>query len=381
MSDKKKIKLDLKKFNMQWIGDNKIIVMIGPRTRGKSTVLLDYLYYNQDIPFCTCIAPTDMFNGTYGQHIPSRFIFSKYTPELLERFLRRQHELKGKKQAALMGYGNARYKDVGCRGLLIMDDCLADNKNWGNDPSIKWIFMNGRHADITYILTMQYQVGITPDLRVNIDWVFLLRENKKLEQEKLLKYYAGIFPDFNMFKQIFNGCTKNKRCMVIDCLSESERIEDQVFWYKADLHEAFRICYNEFWKDNEEYLKRRMMMFDPTQLQKTGQATTEAASATEEDDYYKYVGGRNKVRYNLNMDEGPSPTNYDEIRHASQQRMGAQPQYVPQQQPQYAPQPQYAQYGAQAQSMYGQRSPDQFSTYGSYAGSSYGGTSAPGGYW
>ena len=296
------VTMTLRKFKMQWVGDNKIIVLIGPRTRGKSTILLDYLYYNQDIPFCTCIAPTDVFNSTYGHHIPSRFIFSKYTPELLEKFLKRQHDLKGKKQAAKMGYGDVRYKDVDCRGLLIMDDCLADSKGktsgtgWKNDPNIRWIFMNGRHADITFVLTMQYQVGIPPDFRVNIDWAFLCRETKKIEKEKLLKYYAGIFPDFKMFNQIFNKCTKEKRCMVISCLSESDKIEDQIFWYLADLHDNFRICYNEFWKDNEKYLRKRMLLFDPTKMDDQQQPKD------VQDDYYKYAGSR-KVRYNLDMSE------------------------------------------------------------------------------
>lgn len=309
--ENKTIEIDLRKFKMQWVGDNKIIVLIGPRTRGKSTILLDYLFYNQDIPYCACIAPTENFNNTYTPHIPSRFIFTKYTAKLLEGFLKRQMTLRTKKQAALTGYGDRKYASVDCRGLLIMDDCLADNKGWKNDPSLKWIFMNGRHADVTFILTMQYQVGIPPELRVNIDWVFLCRENKKIEKEKLHKYYAGIFPHYDMFNQIFNRCTRNKCCMVINSLAESERIEDQVFWFHADLHDSFRICYEDFWKDNQQYLERRLQMVDPT----LGGASAGGGGAfggmdprqqqQQEDDYYRYVGGRgNKIRYNLNMSEG-----------------------------------------------------------------------------
>lgn len=287
---KKTVPINLTEFNMKWIGDNKIIVLIGPRGRGKSTILLDYLYYNQDIPFCTCISPTDELNSTFTPHIPSRFIFSKYTPQLLQTFQQRQIDLKRKKQLAMSGIGDNAYKDVDCRGILIMDDCLADSKGWKNDPSLKWIFMNGRHADITFILTMQYQVGIPPELRVNIDWVFICRETKKLEKDKLLKYYAGIFPNFDMFSQIFNKCTRDKRCMVIDSLSESDRIEDQVFWYKANLHNAFRVCYDEFWANNEYYLRERMKL--PGVVQK---------NLREEEDYYKYVGAKNKIHFNLNM--------------------------------------------------------------------------------
>ena len=84
--------------------------------------------------------------------------------------------------------------------------------------------------------------------------------------------------------------------MVIDCLSESEKIEDQVFWYKAEIHGAFRICYDEFWKDNQEYLRRRLQLSDPN-------SAVSAQVREQEDEYYKYVGRGSKVRYNVHMNE------------------------------------------------------------------------------
>lgn len=292
---KREIGIKLEKFKLDWVGPNKIIVMIGSRGRGKSTILLDYLYHNQDIPFVTCVSPTDNFNHTFTPHVPSRFIFSEYTPVLVENFLRRQQNLKGKKKQALIGVNDRRYAEVDCRGILIMDDCLAQNKGWKVDPSLRWIFFNGRHADITFVLTMQYQVGIPPDYRTNIDWVFLCKENKRIERQKLWKYYAGIFPKYEMFEQIFMRCTTDKKCMVINQLSESEILEEQVFWFKAKIRDNFKICYEEFWKNNNDYLKKRMAMSGGTNH--ANQPKTNA-----QEDYYKYVEP-NKVRYNVSIDE------------------------------------------------------------------------------
>jgi hypothetical protein len=301
---KRQVEIGLSKFNIRWIGDNKILVMIGARGRGKSTVLLDYLYNNRDIPFATCISPTDDLNNTYSPHIPSKFIFNKFTPELLANFVKRQKQIKKNKEKALVGMVDERYKHVDPRGILIMDDCLADSKQWNKDENIRWIFMNGRHAAITLVLTMQYQIGIPPELRVNIDWVFICKETKKMEKEKLWKYYAGIFPTYDMFSQIFDKCTQDKKVMVIDCLSESSKIEEQIYWYKADIHEDFRICYDEFWQNNEYYLKERLEESDPTHKN-----SVEA----REDDYYKYVGGnaKNKIRFNLKMGQEYDPDEED----------------------------------------------------------------------
>jgi hypothetical protein len=289
----KQVEIGLSKFNMRWIGDNKIIVLIGARGRGKSTVLLDYLFNNRDLPFATCISPTDDLNNTYSPHIPSRFIFNKYTPELVANFVKRQRQIKKNKEQAAQGLIDHRYKNVDTRGVLIMDDCLADSKNWNKDENLRWIFMNGRHASITFILTMQYQIGIPPELRVNIDWVFICKETKKIEKEKLWKYYAGVFPSFDMFNQIFDKCTEDKKVMVIDSLSESTRIEDQIYWYKAEIQNEFRVCYDEFWENNAHYLKQRLEFNDPTA----------GAEDKREDDYYKYVGGSKKVVFNVKMDD------------------------------------------------------------------------------
>lgn len=352
--------IKLQKFKMTKVGDNKVIVLIGARGRGKSTALIDYLYHNQDIPFATCIAPTDVFNFTFTPHIPSRFIFSDYTPELVSKFLSRQQKMKGQKMQAKMGLGG-NYADVDCRGILIMDDCLAQNKGWTSDPGLKWVFFNGRHADITFVLTMQYQIGIPPAYRANIDWVFLFKENKRVEREKLWKYYAGIFPTFAMFEQIFMRCTTGRKCMVIEQLSGSENITDQVYWFQAAVRENFKMCYDEFWQKNDYYLKKRLAMNDPTGGFSIGnlanQAATQQSSVPDQDDYFKYVGGRGKVRFNLDMEdeEDGGATGYGDMSQPYRQSQG------------------YSQssYGSYGNGGYGQGYETSYGRQGGYSGYGY----------
>src|SRR5437870_5264279 len=87
------INVRLKKFNMKWIGDSKIILFIGKRNVGKSVLVVDYLYHHQDFPLGTVVSPTDDFNMTYKPHIPSIFIHDEYSPELVEQVLRRQKDI------------------------------------------------------------------------------------------------------------------------------------------------------------------------------------------------------------------------------------------------------------------------------------------------
>ena len=60
------------------------------------------------------------------------------------------------------------------RAFLILDDCLYDN-TWSKDKWMRSVFV-GRYHKLLFLLTMQYALGIPPNLRTNIDYVFILRQ-------------------------------------------------------------------------------------------------------------------------------------------------------------------------------------------------------------
>lgn len=262
------VTIQMKKFDMNMIKDNKVILFIGKRYTGKSVLVVDYLYHHRQFPLGTVISPTDNYNYTYRPHIPSIFIHEEYTPELIEQVLKRQKDI------CCSCKNDPDYSNVDPRAFLVLDDCLADGNEWVKDKNIKWIFMNGRHAQITFILTMQYCMGITPNLRTNVDYIFICKEPKLGNQRRLYEHYAGMFPCFDMFRVILNKCTKDYGCLVIDNSSNSDRLEDQVFWYRSNMKkpdwDTFKLCYPIFWKNNEVFLagkdKKKDKAVDYTQL-------------------------------------------------------------------------------------------------------------------
>jgi hypothetical protein len=77
--------------------------------------------------------------------------------------------------------------------------------------------------------------GIPPSLRTNVDYIFICKEPKLGNQRRLFEHYAGMFPCFEMFRVVLNKCTKDHGCLVIDNSSNSDKLEDQVYWYRTDL--------------------------------------------------------------------------------------------------------------------------------------------------
>jgi hypothetical protein len=238
------MKLLLKKFDMSRIGDRSVVVFIGARGSGKSILCRDLLYHHLSLPAGMVISGTEDSNQFYGSIIPSCLIHNQYTPDLIEKFVKRQKLITKKKNREETLFGSSK---IDPRGFLIMDDCLYD-KGWQNDTNIRSCFLNGRHFHTFFIFTSQYALAAPPILRNNIDYVFILREPRILSRKKIYENYAGFLPTFEIFNQVMSQCTENYECIVIDNTTKSNDITDQLYWYKANVNiPPFKIGAKEFW--------------------------------------------------------------------------------------------------------------------------------------
>jgi len=222
-------RMRFRKFDLNDLCDHATIALIARRASGKSWLVKEILKTRKDIPSSVVICKTEKLNSFYSHLIPDSFIYYNYESDILGRIFARQKKLSqdNKKRTKL----KKKAKDD--RVLLIMDDCMSDKK-WIKDPEIGELFFNGRHYHISFILTMQYSKGLPPDMRGNLDYIFLLAEDFLCNRKRLYDDYAGMFPSFDIFQQVFTELTNNYGCMVINNRKHTNKIEDKVFWYKAE---------------------------------------------------------------------------------------------------------------------------------------------------
>ena len=266
--------LELKRFDMKSISfkpnesKGPVVVLIGRRDTGKSFLVRDLLYYHQDIPIGTVISGTEEGNGFYGKLVPKLFIHNEYNTAIIENILKRQRGVLKQIKKEMEQFNKST---IDPRTFVILDDCLYDN-TWARDKMMRLLFMNGRHWKVMLLITMQYPLGIPPTLRTNIDYVFILREPYIANRKRIYENYAGMFPTLESFCQVMDQCTENFECLVINNNSKSNKLQDQVFWYKADAHNDFRLGSKEFWElskqindDDEDE------QYDPNNVKKRGQ--------------------------------------------------------------------------------------------------------------
>ena len=260
----------IKKFNMDMIVNrcsidshkSPMIVLIGKKDTGKSFLVKDILSNTQScFPIGTVISGTEVANPFFQDMVPSRFIHDKYKPDIVMNSIKRQLSVKQAREHEKRTRGGN--SNIDPRAFLILDDCLYD-ATWIREESTRYVFMNGRHIDMVTLITMQYPLGVTPNLRTNIDFVFILRENGIGNRKRIYENFAGMFPTFEMFCQFMDQCTENYECLVICNGVQSNKLEDQVFWYKASDHPNFKMCDDSFWVDNKPFTSSMLAQDDFT---------------------------------------------------------------------------------------------------------------------
>eukprot|EP00798_Chlamydomonas_sp_ICE-L_P019664 gene19664-biopygen28494 len=181
----------MRKFDLKNMKQNSIVVVIGKRASGKSTLVKDILFHNNDIPAGCVISGTEEANGYYSEMIPSILIKGEYSAEHVKKLLNRQRAM--------------------------------------------------------------FPLGLPPMLCTNIDYVFIMRDNIPANKKRIFDSYGGMFGSFPIFCQVVDKITENYGCLVIDQTSTSNNILDTVFWYKAEMHPPFKLCSEKLWRMDQMY--------------------------------------------------------------------------------------------------------------------------------
>ena len=260
------VKLKLKKFDPRTMKDDRISMFCASRGGGKSTLVKNILYHKRHLPMGQVYSTTEESNEAYQAIVPDSFIYGDFSEEGLSRLMERQR----KKTVEYNQRGLGEYPNV----FVVADDCMADKKIW-KSKLVRDIFLNGRHRKVFLLVTVQYLMDMSPDLRENIDYLFVLASESRTTKEKLWRNFFSSIPDFNVFCEILDQCTHDYGCLVLDKTIKSQNITDKIFYYKAEFVPDFKMGCAQFWeydrlrnrKFAEQVLERRPDDEEATGLQ------------------------------------------------------------------------------------------------------------------
>ena len=128
---------------------------------------------------------------------------------------------------------------------LVMDDCAAQIKTWGKDPTIGKIFFQGRHNYITSIYTFQHDRLLDTLYRQNA-FVSIFTTKKVV-----LAYFGRDTNNFERDEQdivraIAHKLFKNPKAYRKFVYIREAKIQFQ--YIKAEIYPKFRVCFPSVWK-------------------------------------------------------------------------------------------------------------------------------------
>lgn len=254
--------LVLKRFNVKSIKDNGTMACIGKRRSGKSVLIKDIMWHKRHLPVGVAMSPTEKANRFFRDFMPEVCIYDDFNLEAIESILTRQQRIKEAEEK-----GDTKGLPKNTSAFIVADDCMYDKKNW-KSLAIRNCFMNGRHWSLFFLFSMQYCVDISPDLRTNLDYVFVFRESVTEQKEKLYKYFFGMFENKKEFIKVFDQTATGFDFMCLDLTLGNYEKEECVFWGRADdRKQPFRVGHPRLWWFAGEFARHGVAKGGPPRLQ------------------------------------------------------------------------------------------------------------------
>ena len=233
-----------KKLNVSQLRSTSCCMLVGRRGTGKTVLMKNLAYHmfaskcqgGEEIHMAVVFSPTEKMQHVFDTFVPKCFIYTEYREDIIEQLLATQRELIEK---------NGHTKTI----LLILDD-LAYDRKFFTTKAFRELVMNGRHCKIFIMCAVQYVMDIPTAIRGNIDVSFSMSDNSAQVRDRLWSNLFSQVPRRD-FPKLFDKLTDNRKAIVSLNSSNSNKLEDTLFWYRADPEncpQKFMLGLPIFWK-------------------------------------------------------------------------------------------------------------------------------------
>jgi hypothetical protein len=227
--------------------------LLGDNTVTHNTTLIENLaYYNKHrYPVAR------IFMGTEDGYKKFCKIFNPlYVSNSYDEGQERQHILRQK----TCNMENGKNYE-GNYAINILDDVSDDPKIYKTKVMRGLFKLGSQHWSQLLLIGSQYAIDMPPDIRKSASYIALFREPEEGERKKLHANFGGIVGNYQKFCDAMDQITGDYTCMILKKRSQSQRIEDCVFYYKTVQLGPWKFGCNEY----KSWAKER---YDPNYVDK-----------------------------------------------------------------------------------------------------------------
>ncbi len=199
----------LSRWNPQSLKLDTLLGIFGPRERGKTTLVCELIRANLDKFENIVVICSSHNHEPYLTLSPDILVFPTFDQTVVAEV--------GNILAERTGVGFLNSLPL----LVVMDDCMAAERQLFRTEEIRYLFKNPRHCRISLWLVAQYFGDLAPDVRGNLDALILFPCLSLKEQKKM---YDFINPEVGResFHTLCRSCIKDYRCLVNVRSTENE---------------------------------------------------------------------------------------------------------------------------------------------------------------
>ena len=194
--------MQLREFDPSTMRDAASCLIIGKRHSGKSELAKDLVRRKPHLSHGVVMG--DSFDYRF---LKNTSIHNKFDRDVLLAF--QKHQL------------SSPYRE---NAFAILDDCAYGVLK---EIQVVRLFMNNRQMKVFTVLATQYCAELRPDIRCNLDYVFVLK-TVNTDRKRLYDMFFSSVVSYEEFCQLLDACADHE-CLVLD----RTRLEDYVFRYKA----------------------------------------------------------------------------------------------------------------------------------------------------
>jgi hypothetical protein len=226
------------------------LLIVAKRNAGKSVLMRDIFYHMRNkLDLVVGMSPSEPANHSLEMFIPKALIFPCFSDDKLSHLLEWQRRCVANDKAMKLGF--------------VMDDCMSEQtagaggkkKKVMGSSDINKVFKMGRHLKLFYVNLMQYIKDAPPDIRGNVDYLFVFNTPSNSEREKLYKDYFGMFKSFRDFCRVFDVCATGYDCLVLNMRNTGT---PSIHYYRASYRtHPFRVGRAVFQQLSQYYYEDR----------------------------------------------------------------------------------------------------------------------------
>ena len=228
----------VQEYDWNKVPDNGFVVVTGRRGSGKSTLVKELMYRKRHVfDYGVVMSGTQASIEDYSQYIPETFIHEGYNSELLASIIEKQENARKRKEPLQ-------------KVFVILEDCMWEKKKIWKDIPMRRLAMNGRWDNIFAVITMQYPMDFGPELRSQVDTVFACIEKNPQNRLRIYNCFNPCFNNFEQFDAVMRVCTASNDVMALqNSGTNSDTIEESVYWCRAKLGRKFHMSRHKPWWD------------------------------------------------------------------------------------------------------------------------------------